>query len=106
MIDSEKIKQALELVIDPELNFDIVTLGLIYDIRLKENNVEIDMTLTSTGCPYGPELMRRTRDEVEKIDGVKAVKVNLVWEPIWSKDKIDPLIRAMFWLPPWQDRRI
>jgi metal-sulfur cluster biosynthetic enzyme len=95
MIDSEKIKQALELVIDPELNFDIVTLGLIYDIRLKEGRVEIDMTLTSTGCPYGPEIIKRINEEVAKIDDVKSVKVNIVWEPAWSKDKIDPLVRAL-----------
>lgn len=95
MVSPKQIKQALEKVIDPELNFDIVTLGLVYDIRLEKGEVAIDVTLTSPGCPFGPEIIKRVNEEVVKIDGVKAVKVNIVWEPVWTKDKVDPLVRAM-----------
>lgn len=91
----EKVREALERVIDPELNFDIVSLGLVYAVREKNGVVEVDMTLTSPACPFGPELIKRVTEEVAKIDGVKSVRVNIVWEPAWSEDKIDPLIRAL-----------
>lgn len=91
----EKAREALERVIDPELNFDIVSLGLVYDVREKNGLTEIDMTLTSPACPFGPELIKRVTEEIKKINGVKSVKVNIVWEPAWSEDKIDPMVRAL-----------
>lgn len=95
MTDAAQISHALERVIDPELNFDIVSLGLVYGTREKNGLVEVDMTLTSPACPYGPELIKRVQEEVGKLNGVSKIKVNIVWEPAWGQDKINPLVRVL-----------
>ncbi len=86
----------LNNVIDPEAGVGIVDLGLIYDVDIKAGVANVIMTLTSTGCPAGPEIMRRIEAEMGQYPGVKDVTVELVWEPIWGPDMIDDSVRGMF----------
>jgi metal-sulfur cluster biosynthetic enzyme len=87
----EAVLEGLRPVIDPELNISIVDLGLVRGIRVEEDTaqVEIDLTLTSPMCPLGPEIMAATKGAAERVEGVKAAAINLVWAPPW-----DPRIDA------------
>ena len=68
---------------------NIYDLGLIYKIDVKDdNNITIDMTLTSPNCPVADSLPNNVKGNVLKIDGIKDVKINLVWDPPWTKDKM------------------
>lgn len=87
-VTEEQILEALKPVMDPEIGIGIVDLGLIYRIDIDDSGrVEIDMTMTAMGCPYGEVLLGRVRETVEKIEGVTKAVVNLVWEPIWHPDE-------------------
>jgi metal-sulfur cluster biosynthetic enzyme len=82
-----KIIEALKKVIDPELGFNIVDLGLIYDVQLKDGNVKIVMTLSSPSCPLSGTILNWAETEVKKLNFVKSVDIELVWEPQWSIEK-------------------
>ena len=90
----EQVKLALRKVKDPDLNLNIVDLGLIYDVRLVGTDVEVDMSLTSPGCPSGPEIMGDAERILKALPGVGTVTINLVWTPFWSPDRIEPRVRA------------
>ena len=90
---SDQVKLALRKVKDPELNLNIVDLGLVYDIMVDGADVQIDMTLTSPGCPAGPQIMNDVERVVKAIPGVGDLTVNLVWQPFWSPDRIEPRVR-------------
>ena len=84
----EDIMNQLKQIIDPDMGISIVDLGLIRDISLQDDGeVEIKMTLTSPGCPIGPELMRAVKHLAEKVDGVQNVTVQLVFSPPWNPDR-------------------
>jgi metal-sulfur cluster biosynthetic enzyme len=90
----EQAKLALRKVKDPDLNLNIVDLGLVYDVRVVGNDVEVDMSLTSPGCPSGPEIMGDAERTLKAIPGVGNVTINLVWTPFWSPERIEPRVRA------------
>lgn len=90
----EQAKLALRKVKDPDLNLNIVDLGLIYDVRVSDNNVEVDMSLTSPGCPSGPEIMADAERQLKAIPGVGTVTINLIWTPLWNPERIEPRVRA------------
>lgn len=90
----EQVKLALRKVKDPDLNLNIVDLGLVYDVRLVGKDVEVDMSLTSPGCPSGPEIMGDAERILKALPGVGSVTINLVWTPFWSPDRIEPRVRA------------
>lgn len=90
----EQVKLALRKVKDPDLNLNIVDLGLVYDVRLIGKDVEVDMSLTSPGCPSGPEIMGDAERILMALPGVGTVTINLVWTPFWSPDRIEPRVRA------------
>ena len=90
----DAVKTALCQVKDPEVGLNIVDLGLVYDIVVDEGEVHVKMTLTSPGCPAGPEIMQDADQTVRKLDGVTDVEIELVWEPFWSPERIDPRVRA------------
>jgi metal-sulfur cluster biosynthetic enzyme len=90
----DQVKAALRRVKDPELNLNIVDLGLVYDIRVDGAAVNVDMSLTSPGCPSGPEIMTDAEQQLRAMPGVESVAVNLVWDPLWSPERIEPRIRA------------
>jgi len=91
---ADQVKLALRKVKDPELNLNIVDLGLVYDIRVDNADVQIDMTLTSPGCPAGPQIMTDVERAAKAIPGVGHVGINLIWTPFWTPDRIEPRVRA------------
>ncbi len=85
----EKIVSVLKTVYDPEIPVNIYDLGLIYNIEVKEDGeVDIEMTLTAPSCPAGEFLVEDIIMKVEGIEGVKTCKVNIVFEPEWTKERM------------------
>ena len=83
----EKIIAEVKKIYDPEIPVNIYELGLIYDIIIeKDNDVKINMTLTSPNCPVAESLPKEVKDSIMAIKEVKNVDLNLVWEPPWDKD--------------------
>lgn len=93
-LTEEIVQDALRKVKDPEAGINIVDLGLIYDVTIDQGKVDVKMTLTSPGCPAGPQIMGDTDEAVRALDGVKDVRVELVWEPYWTPERINPKVRA------------
>ncbi len=88
MIITEKIiKKNLEKVLDPELNISLVDLGLIYQVEIKKDQVNITMTLTTMSCPLAPMIQDEVKDKIKAL-GVKKVKVDLVFDPPWSMEML------------------
>lgn len=79
---------ALKQVYDPEIPVNIVDLGLVYDVLVKESSVEIIMTLTSPGCGMGPVITEDAKESIRQIPSVEEVNVNLVFDPPWSDNKM------------------
>lgn len=92
----DKIREALKSVIDPELGVSIVDLGLIYDVRYEGGVAEIEMTLTSPGCPLAPVIDKKIKDALKGVPEVKELTVELVWDPPWSKDLMSDELKAEF----------
>lgn len=91
----DSIRKALKAVKDPELGLNIVDIGLIYDTSVNEaGDVRVKMTLTSPGCPSGAEIMQDARTVVQDLEGVNSVEIDLVWEPFWTPERMDPRVRA------------
>lgn len=88
------VKLALRKVKDPELNLNIVDLGLVYDIRVEGSSVSVDMSLTTPACPSGPELLDDATRQVQAVAGVTEAQVHLVWSPPWTPDRIEPRVRT------------
>ena len=93
-VSVDQARLVLRRVKDPELNLNIVDLGLIYDIHVDGQKLRIDMSLTSPGCPSGPEIMGEAEQQLRTIPGVEAVEMNLVWSPPWTPERIEPRVRA------------
>ena len=93
-ISEDRVRLALRRVKDPELNLNILDLGLIYEIRVEGADITVDMSLTSPGCPSGPEIMTDAEQQLKAIPGVGTVTMNLVWSPMWSPERIEPRVRA------------
>lgn len=98
MVTEDQVKEALRQIEDPELGLNIVDLGLVYDILVDGTSVTIQMTLTSPGCPVGPQLLNGSRAVLQELEGVEQVDIQLVWEPFWSPDRINPEYRAILGL--------
>lgn len=83
-ITEVQVREMLKSVEDPELHMDIITLELVYGIKIEGSKVQVTMTLTSPGCPYGPFLLELVKSAVRKIPGVENVEVVLTFEPMWQ----------------------
>ena len=95
MATVDEIRKALRQVKDPEINLSVIDLGLIYDVEITdEGDVDVKMTLTSPGCPSGPEMLADVDRVIRALDGVTDVNVELVWEPYWTPERIDPKVRS------------
>ena len=94
-LNEEAVRRALRQVEDPELDMNIVDLGLVYDVEVADGDVRIAMTLTSPGCPAGPMITNDVYKVVRALEGVQDVDVAIVWEPYWTPERIDPKVRAL-----------
>ena len=84
-----KVIEEIKKIFDPEIPVNIYELGLIYKIEIDDKNkVSVDMTLTSPNCPVAESLPNQVKENIMKVEGVSDVKLNLVWEPPWNKDKM------------------
>lgn len=85
-LTATELLSILRCVEDPDLHMSIVDLGLIYKVEMNDGKVDCDMTLTSPGCPYGPQLLSEVHHVLKNTHGVQDVNVELVWDPPWSVD--------------------
>ncbi len=87
--------EKLHTVYDPEIPADVWELGLVYDIRIDEqNNVDIEMTMTTPNCPEAQSIPMRTQWAVEEIPGIGSVNVQLVWDPPWNPDMMSEVAKV------------
>jgi metal-sulfur cluster biosynthetic enzyme len=93
MIDHDALINALRTVKDPELNVNVVDIGLVYTIQAHDDQVDVEMTLTSPACPAGPEMLRGAASALEKVAGVSRANVKLVMSPPWSPEKMSDAAR-------------
>jgi metal-sulfur cluster biosynthetic enzyme len=86
--DVDDVMEALENVIDPELGLDFVSLGLVYDVEIEGSDVHITFTLTTPGCPIGPQVTEQMKEFVTEVEGVEKVFPKMVFTPPWSPEKM------------------
>lgn len=83
----------LRQVKDPELNVDIIDLGLIYDLKITEGELDIVMTLTFKRCPYAVQLIEDVKTALTSIDGIKKIRLKMTFDPAWSWERVRPEVR-------------
>ena len=86
MVDEEDVTEALSNVIDPELGLDFVELGLVYEVAVENEEVHITFTLTSPGCPIGPQVADQIKEYVGELEGVEKVHPKMVFTPPWTPE--------------------
>jgi metal-sulfur cluster biosynthetic enzyme len=84
----DDVMDALTNVIDPELGLDFVELGLIYGVEVLDGNVRVTFTLTTPGCPIGPQVTEQIEEFVGELDGVRSIESEMVFVPPWSPEKM------------------
>ncbi|SRR5690606_5996295 len=94
MVTERDVRKALRKVKDPEINLDLVVLGLIYDIDIEDSHVHVTMSLTTPMCPVAPQIVEEARAAVQAVEGVESVDVELTFDPLWTPERIDPIIRS------------
>jgi metal-sulfur cluster biosynthetic enzyme len=94
MVTEKDVRRALRKVKDPELNLDLVVLGLIYDIEVQERHVKATISLTSPFCPVAGQIIDDAQAAIEGVEGVDTAEVELTFSPPWTPARIDPIIRA------------
>ncbi|MDB4193172.1 iron-sulfur cluster assembly protein [Candidatus Pelagibacter sp.] len=82
----EQVIAEIRKIYDPEIPVNIYELGLIYDVKVKDDTVKIIMTLTSPNCPVAESLPKDVKDSAMQVEGVEKVDLDLVFEPVWNKD--------------------
>lgn len=93
-VTEKDIRKALRKVKDPELNLDIVVLGLIYDVDINETHVNARISLTSPFCPAANQIIDDAKAAILGVEGIESADVELTFDPPWTPERIDPLIRA------------
>jgi len=93
-IERERLEQALRSVVDPEVGVNIYDLGLIYEVLAgDEGDLRVRMTMTTPACPVGALLADQVRDALRALPEVREVEVELVWEPLWSPERMSEAAR-------------
>jgi len=93
-VTEKAVMNALKSVKDPELNLNLVVLGLIYDVAVDGAHVDVRMSLTSPMCPVAEEIVHQAEAAVQSVEGVESAKVQLTFNPPWTPERIAPLIRS------------
>ena len=89
MVSEKKVYEQLKKVLDPELNINIVDLGLIYEVKTsKDGQVKVLMTLTFPGCPLGSVIHKEINSKLKRLPGVKEIDLKLTFEPMWDLSKV------------------
>ncbi len=90
----EAVLDVLRQVHDPELGINLVDLGLIYDVQIEGRSVQVDMTLTTPGCPMHSYIARQAWHAINNMPEVQDATVRVVWDPPWTPDRLSPAARA------------
>lgn len=93
-VTQAEVLDALRKVDDPELGINVVDLGLIYSVEIEKGDVQVDMTLTTPGCPMHSFIARQVWQAVNDLPEVSDTKVRVVWEPRWTPDRLSQAARA------------
>lgn len=93
-VTDKDVMKALRGVKDPELNLDLVVLGLVYDVAVEGAHVDVRISLTSPMCPVAEQIVEDARGAILDVDGVDSAKVQLTFDPPWTPERIAPLVRA------------
>lgn len=93
-VTEKAVRDALKSVKDPELNLNIVVLGLVYDIAVSGEDVKATISLTTPMCPAAGQIVEEAREAVAGVEGVQSAEVELTFDPPWTPDRISPLIRS------------
>lgn len=103
MPDEEKVRETLREVMDPEVNMNIVDLGLVYGVKITGDKLRVDLTMTTQACPMGEMIIDEARYALKEIapDGVE-IDINLVWEPPWVPAMMSEHARKYF---GWADEK-
>ena len=94
MITADMVRESLKEVYDPELNYNIVDLGLVYDIDVQDGVVSVRMTLTTPACPIGPMIEDQIVENVRMLPGTKDAEVHFTFDPPWNPSKMSAEIKA------------
>jgi metal-sulfur cluster biosynthetic enzyme len=94
MVTEKDVRRALRKVKDPELNLDLVVLGLVYGVEVQDTHVRATISLTSPFCPAANQIIDDARAAIEQMEGVETAEVELTFNPPWTPERIDPLIRS------------
>ncbi|MBI1886260.1 MAG: DUF59 domain-containing protein [Chloroflexi bacterium] len=95
MVKPEVVREALKEILDPELHYNIVDLGLVYDVECSEDGkVHIVMTLTTPACPIGPMVTEQIEENVGILPGVKDIDVEFTFDPMWNPDMMSEEARS------------
>lgn len=87
-VTEDRVMEILGDIYDPEIPIDIVNLGLVYGVRIDGSTVNVDMTMTSPGCPAATQIVAEAKYLLEEIEGVSEVNVEIVWDPPWDPGKM------------------
>ena len=93
-VTEKAVRNALKTVKDPELNLDLVVLGLVYDIEIEGSSARVSISLTTPMCPAAGQILEEAREAVAGVEGVEDSEVELTFEPPWTPERISPLIRS------------
>ncbi|MCY3808328.1 MAG: metal-sulfur cluster assembly factor [Gemmatimonadetes bacterium] len=85
---------ALKTVKDPELNLDLVVLGLVYDVEVEDAKAKATISLTTPMCPAAGQIVEDAKAAIASVEGVEEAHVELTFEPPWTPERISPLIRS------------
>jgi metal-sulfur cluster biosynthetic enzyme len=94
-VDKEQVFDALKRVYDPEIPVDVVNLGLVYDVSIDDDRIAVKMTTTASGCPVGNYIVAQAKRAIGRLEGVKEVDVELVYDPPWQESMISEEGRRM-----------
>ena len=95
MVEEKTVRRALRKVKDPELNLDVVVLGLVYEVHVEDDDsVHVLMSLTTPMCPAATQMVEDARAAVADVEGVTHAEIELTFDPPWSPERIDPLVRS------------
>lgn len=93
-VTEKAVRDALKAVKDPELNLNLVVLGLVYDIEVEQSAAKVTISLTTPMCPAAGQILEEAREAVAGVDGVEDAQVELTFDPPWTPERISPLIRS------------
>lgn len=95
MVTEQQVLEQLRGVMDPELGINVVDLGLIYKVAVNEEDVEIEMTLTTMGCPLHDQMAKAVRYATALVPGVRNIEVNVVWSPPWNPSMMSDAAKTL-----------